>query len=170
MSQRIASCVATLLALTVLSIPAGASAEEEAHDGAAHGATHAYHEHIFGLFVGGAEEDSGRRENGFVLGLEYEYRFNQSFGIGAVVEHTYGDLDIWVYAVPFAYHNGPWKMYVAPGVEEGEGGSENMLRFGVEYGFHAGKWEISPQIDIDFVERESDVFVIGVVFARGFDF
>ncbi|MEE4161219.1 MAG: hypothetical protein V2I25_01850, partial [Woeseiaceae bacterium] len=93
-----------------------------------------------------------------------------SFGIGAIVEHTYGDLDIYVYAVPFAYHNGPWKLYVAPGVEEGEGGSLGMLRVGVEHGFHVGKWEISPQVDVDFVERESDVFVIGVVFARGFNF
>jgi hypothetical protein len=45
-----------------------------------------------------------------------------------------------------------------------------MLRVGVEHGFHVGKWEISPQVDIDFVERESDVLVIGVVFARGFNF
>ena len=144
-------------------------AEEESHRSASHGAENAYHKHILGLFVGGAAEEFGRRDNGFVLGLDYEYRFSPSFGIGAILEHTYGDLDIYVYAIPFAYHNRRWKLYIAPGIEEGEGGAEQMLRIGAEYGFHAGKWEISPQVDIDFVERERDVFVIGMTFARSFD-
>ena len=170
MIPKTSSVAPFLLILIATLAPGHVHAEEETHAGASHGAAHPYHRHIVGLFVGGATEEFGRRENGFVLGLEYEYRFGPSFGIGAIAEHTYGDLDIWVYAVPFAYHNGPWKLYVAPGVEEGEGGNERMLRIGVEYGLHAGKWEISPQVDIDFVERESDVVVIGVVFARGFDF
>ena len=170
MTQRILPSAAALLALTMILAPCIATAEEGSHVEAGHGTTHGYHEHTLGLFLGGAAEELGRRENGFVVGLEYEYRFGPSFGMGAIVEHTYGDLDIYVYALPFAFHNGPWKFYVAPGIEYGEGESLKMLRFGVEYGFHVGKWEISPQVDLDVVESETDVFVIGMVFARGFNF
>ena len=170
MSRQFLAPAAIVLAGVLILATGGAAADDSLHADDPHTKGYGYHDHIVGLFVGGATEEFGRRENGAVIGLEYEYRFGPRFGIGAIVEHTYGDLDIYVYALPFAYHNGPWKFYVAPGVEEGEGGSEGMLRVGVEHGFHVGKWEISPQVDIDFVERESDVFVIGVVFARGFNF
>jgi len=40
------------------------------------------------------------------------------------------------------------------------------VRIGFEYGFEKGAWEISPQLDVDFVDDE-EVYVIGVVFGRG---
>jgi hypothetical protein len=46
-------------------------------------------------------------------------------------------------------------------------GEEPLLRIGAEYGFHMGDFEISPQVDLDFVEDEA-LFVIGVVFAYTF--
>lgn len=160
-----AAALASLLMLTA----GGVSADDSLPADDPHKIGYGYHDHVFGVFVGGASEEIGRRENGFVLGFEYEYRFGPNLGIGAIIERTYGDLEIDVYALPIAYHNGPWKLYVAPGIEDGAGGSETMFRVGVEHGFHVGKWEISPQVDIDFVERETDVLVIGVVFARGFN-
>ena len=88
--------------------------------------------------------------------------------VGVVVERTFGDLDSMVYAVPFAYHSGAWKAYIAPGIEDREGHhTENLVRIGAEYAFKAGRWEIAPQVDIDFVEG-SQVFVIGVTFGKGF--
>lgn len=169
MSQRIVLSSIIALATLAALAPGMLLAEEGAHaDSPAHG-SHPYHTHILALFVGGAHEEFGRRENGAAIGIEYEYRFGPRFGVGAILEHTYGDLDTWVYAIPFAYHNGPWKFYAAPGIEEGEAGSERMLRLGVEYGFHVGRWEISPQVDIDVVEREGEVYVLGLTFARGFD-
>lgn len=170
MPPLIAFRTIVLLAATIALVPGTLLAEETAHGESQSHGSHAYHTNILGLFVGVAHEEFGRRENGAAIGIEYEYRFGPRFGIGGIVEHTYGDLDTWVYAIPFAYHNGPWKLYAAPGIEEGEAGSERMLRLGVEYGFHMGKWEISPQVDIDIVEREGEVYVLGVVFARGFDF
>lgn len=163
MVQRIlARAPALLVAIAVLA-PSGVFAEDE------HATDHSYNRHMLGLFVGAAHEEFGRRDNGLALGLEYEYRLGSRFGVGAMLEHTYGNLDIWVYALPFAYHNGPWKFYVAPGIEDGEAGSERMLRLGVEYGLHFDNWEISPQVDVDFIEREGEVFVLGLTFARGFD-
>jgi hypothetical protein len=35
------------------------------------------------------------------------------------------------------------------------------------FGFEYGAWEISPQLDVDFVDGES-TFVLGVTFGKGF--
>ena len=168
MSRRWIAGAATTLALFTVMATLPAAADSASHD-AMHYASGDYHTHTAGLFVGGASDDLGKRE-GFALGLEYEYRFDRRFGIGFMLEHTYGEMDTWVYVMPLAYHIGRWKLYAAPGVEDGHHGAENMLRVGFEYGIHVNKWEISPQIDLDVVERERDVFVIGLTFARGFDF
>ena len=117
------------------------------------------------MFIGITSES--RRERGLALGVEYERRLSNSFGIGLLAEHTFGDLNFWVYAVPFAYHTGRWKLYVAPGIEDGDHGSESLLRIGAEYGFEVGEWEISPQLDVDFIGGE-EVWVLGVVFGKGF--
>ena len=168
MPRRCIPGVAVTLALFSVMAAPSASADSASHD-AIHPRAGNYHTHTAGIFVGGASDDLGKRE-GFALGIEYEYRFDRQWGIGFMMEHTYGVLDTWVYVMPIAYHIDQWKLYLAPGVEDGHHGSENMVRVGFEYGFHVDRWEISPQVDIDFVERERDVFVIGLTFARGFDF
>jgi hypothetical protein len=136
--------------------------EETAHE---HAGAHEFHPNLIALFVGVTHE--GRNENELTLGIEYERRLNKSFGVGIVAEHSIGDIDFWVYAVPFAYHNGPWKFYVAPGIEDGDHGSESLLRLGAEYAFEVGSWEISPQFDVDFVDGE-EVYVLGLTFGKGF--
>ena len=153
--------LATALALLASGF---ACAEETAHDGDSHG--HAAHKNVLALFVGAATD--GRRDKGPALGLEYERRLSDRFGIGVVVERTFGDLDSMVYAVPFAYHSGAWKAYIAPGIEDREGHhTEKLIRIGTEYAFKAGSWEVAPQVNVDFVEG-SQVFVIGLAFGKGF--
>ncbi len=104
-------------------------------------------------FILGAAHEA-RRENGGIIGVEYERRLSQSFGIGALAEHTFGDLDFWIYAIPFGYHIDRWKLYVAPGIEDGHLGTELLIRVGGEYSFEVGSWEFSPTVDIDFVDSE----------------
>ena len=148
--------------------PGFASGQETPHTPATHNeeqTEHHFHSNLLAFFVGATHEE--RRDNGLALGVEYERRLNESFGIGALAEYTFGDLDFWVYALPFAYHTGPWKFYVAPGVEEGDRGSEFLLRIGAEYGFEVGDWEIAPQLDFDFVDGDQ-VAVFGVTFGKGF--
>ena len=116
-------------------------------------------------FVGVTHE--GRRDNGAALGIAYERLLTSSFGLGAIAEHTFGDLDFRVYAVPFAYHTGPWRLYVAPGVEDGDHGTESLVRLGAEYAFDVNRWEISPQLTVDFVDGE-EVFVLGTVLGKRF--
>jgi len=143
-----------------------AYAEESEHESeSVHEAAHGFHPNFLGAFVGVTSES--RREKGIPLGIEYERRLNKYIGIGLVAEYTFGDLDFWVYAVPFAYHTGRWKLYVAPGIEDGDHGSEPLIRIGAGYAYEVGEWEISPQLDLDFVDGE-EVLVPGVVFGKGF--
>ena len=138
--------------------------EHEEHE-AQHEEAHEHHANTLGLFLGRTFEG---REDDFTMGLEYERRINESFGVGLLVEHVFGDLDFWIYGVPFALHKDAWKFYVAPAIEDGEHGSEFLARLGAEYAFELeGGWEISPQLNLDFVDSE-EVWVLGVVIGKGF--
>ncbi len=148
--------VAIMILAPYLSVPAFA-AETEHHED--------FHPNFLALFIGVTSEE--RRESGLALGIEYEYRLNRSFGIGVLAEHTFGDVDTTVYAMPFAYHTGRWKVYIAPGIEDGDLGNESLWRTGVEYAFEIGRWEVSPQLDIDFVDGDT-AFVLGVTIGKGF--
>lgn len=168
MTRRTIRISGLLLTWLLFSMPVAvvSSAQESAHnpESIAHG-THHYHPNLFAIFVGATHE--GKRENGFTLGLEYERRMSEKFGIGVLAEHVFGDEKAWVFAVPFAYHRDRWKFYLAPGIEDTENGSEALLRVGGEYAFAVGEWEISPQLDIDFVDG-NQVLVLGVVIGKGF--
>jgi hypothetical protein len=126
---------------------------------------HEYRKNVIAGFIGATSPE--RRETNPAFGIEYERRISTGFGIGALAEYTAGDEDFWIAVVPFALHKGPWKFYVAPGFEDSKEGTEPLLRLGGEYGFEVGRWEISPQIDVDFVDGDQ-VPVMGVTFGIGF--
>ena len=83
-----------------------------------------------------------------------------------MVERVFGDLDFWIYGVPFFYHTGSWKFLLAPGIEDGDLGTEFLLRVGGEYAFRVEGWEIGPGADIDLIDGDQ-VLVVGVAIARG---
>ncbi|MEH6570519.1 MAG: hypothetical protein V7709_15675 [Halioglobus sp.] len=154
------------LLLVLFSIQAtSAQAEmENSADATRHGEH--FHKNVAGVVLGITH--AGRRKNGPALALEYERRFNESFGVGGIIEYTGGDAEVWVAAIPFAYHTGHWKFYVAPGVEDGHHGTEELVRLGGEYAFELSSgWEVAPQLNVDFVDGD-EVLIFGVLFARGF--
>ncbi len=158
------SVVVALLALMLGAMNANAESPVSGSS-QGHGGAH-YHKNLVGVFTGITH--AGRRKNGAALGFEYERRLSEKFGIGVVAEHTFGDADVWIAAIPFAFHAGHWKLYAAPGIEDGHHGTEGLLRLGAEYAFElSGGWEIAPQINVDWVDKE-DVWVFGVVFAKGY--
>jgi hypothetical protein len=141
-------------------------ASSEHEPASSHGNSHGSHKNVFSLFAGVTH--AGRRENGAALGIAYERLLNKSFAIGVLAEHTFGDADFTVYAVPFAFRVNRWKFYVAPGIEDSDAhGTESLVRVAAEYAFVAGSWEISPQLAVDFVDGE-EVLILGVVFGKGF--
>ena len=156
-----------LLIFSILSAPTLAeNVGESAHEPVQGHEVHHFHKNELGFFAGITHE--GRRENDPALGIEYERRINESFGIGAVAEYTFGDGDFLVVTVPFSYHIKSWKLVVAPGVEKSDDhGTESLVRFGAGYGIKTGGWMVTPQLNVDFVDGE-DVWVLGVGIGKGF--
>ena len=155
-----AVCTAPVHAQTV-DHDSGEHESESSHESA-----HGSHKNVFSIFVGVTH--AGRRENGAALGVAYERLLNKSFAVGVIAEHTFGDADFTVYAVPFAYRMDRWKFYVAPGIEDSKAhGTESLVRLGAEYALMTGTWEISPQLAVDFVDGD-EVLILGVVFGKGF--
>jgi len=156
----------TLAYLVLVAMSSSASEDSESVAREHHSGDHeSHHPNTVGLFLGATLEE---HEEALAVGVEYERRIGDTFGIGAVVEYTAGDIDSWVFAVPLALHAGHFKAYVAPGFEDGEHGTEGLVRLGAEYGFElSGGWELAPQANVDFVDGD-EVWVVGILFAKGF--
>ena len=100
------------------------------------------------------------------IGLSYERRVTEKFGIGGLVEYTNGRE--WVYAVPFSWRiTEPWKVLVAPGWEHEEGENTYLTRLGTSYEFELGEMTLAPEINFDFVDGDTAV-VAGI--SLGFAF
>jgi len=169
MHRRELKLVLALLCLVYAQAVYAQTGEHESgeHDSAAgQDSTHPPHKNVASFFAGVTHE--GRRENGAALGVAYERLLSESFSIGAFAEHTFGEAEFTVYAVPFSYRIDRWRLFIAPGVEDsGEHGTESLVRLAAEYAFEAGSWEISPEFAVDFVGGDK-VFVLGLVFGKGF--
>jgi hypothetical protein len=162
MKQRQSRILLTIL--LAMCVPLALAQTDEHESGSDHGETEELHKNFVGGFIGGANEG---RNFGSVLGLVYERLLGESFGIGVVAEHTYGELDFAVLAVPFLYRPGRWRLFIAPGIEDSDVGTESLLRLGAGYAFEVGRLEVVPEFAVDFVNGE-EVFVLGVVIAKGF--
>jgi len=126
--------------------------------------------HFVGAFVGVL--DNGETEN--VLGIEYEYKFNSQWGIGAVYEKAsdahHGDGITSKIASLYYHPVGDWRIGAGFG-DEKIGGvhphSENLTRLGVSYDFHVGGMGIAPSLNFDRVNGHT-AKVYGVAFIWSF--
>lgn len=117
------------------------------------------------LFLGNTHEDN---EDGFTVGLTWEYRLQEIFGAGVFWEYAAGPFDKWAAALALFIH--PYKglrFVVAPGLEHNDGENEFLFRTGVAYEFEIGRWSITPEFNVDFVDGEES-YVYGLSFGRGF--
>jgi len=115
------------------------------------------------LFVG-ATFDGGDAEAS--LGLAYERRLSQDFGLGLMAEYTKGRE--WVLAVPLSWHIAEsWKAVVAAGVEMSPDDDEFLARLGASYEFGFGSWSLAPELNVDFAGGEVKT-VLGVSFGWEF--
>ena len=149
-----------------------ASLAEEQHGVAGESHEHEFHKNAIAGFIGFTGEDSRSgdgRERAFTLGLEYERRFSEAFGVLVAVEQVFGDLDFTVITVPLVYHRGPWEFVAGPGIEIPDHGHEDEFVFRVSgiYAFKRGSYELKPGAGLDFVAGEA-VFFAGFVIAYGF--
>lgn len=160
----------TLLAAGLSASTTSLAQEHHETEGESHG--HTFHRNLFGGFIGFTGEDNragGGRERALTLGLEYERRFSESFGLGVGVERAFGDLDFTVITVPFVYHSGPWAFSAGPGIEipDDDHDSEFVFRAAASYAFEFDRYELAPKAGLDFVNDEL-VFFAGVAIGFGF--
>ena len=141
-----------LVFVAFLALAQSAAAQEES-----------FKRNVVELFGGATFNNS---ETDGSLGLSYERRVTEKFGIGGLVEYTNGRE--WVYAVPFSWRiTDPWKVFVAPGWEHEEGENTYLTRLGTSYEFEIGEMTLAPEINFDFVDGDTAV-VAGV--SLGFAF
>lgn len=155
-----------IVLLIVWLIPSAAKAADEGH--------HDYHPHHLGLFVGGGVEtksDEPDHDKGLAVGLLYEYRFHERWGIEGVFEALGGDtIREIVVAVPVVLHpHAGWRLFAGPGYETTEKKDKWLFRLGAGYGFHlSGKWTLAPELISDFVDGGAITWLAGVSIGYGF--
>jgi hypothetical protein len=124
----------------------------------------------------------------FTLGLDYEYRLNRTFGLGAVAEYAVQDVGSFTLLAVADIH--VWRnlaVQLGPGIEfidieaeieehseQGEaGGGEQLEQFvfraGLLYEFEFETFTFSPQLHFDVVPgSEPDSYVVAFAFGRAF--
>lgn len=154
-----------LVLIMSLACPFGLAANEDEHE--ENHAEEAHHKHALGLFVGVTQEDD---ENLSTLGIEYSYRINRLWTVGAVIERADRESDSTL-AIAFV-HFWPWKgLFLGGGVgrkdpaEERENTARASLGYEWEFG---GGWLINAQANLDFIENHDREEVFGIVFGRQF--
>ena len=123
--------------------------------------------HRLEIFLGNTQA-KGKDEA--TLGLAYEFRLPASrvLGVGGLIDYAGGDLESTVLAgALFVHPVGGWRFLVAPGLENEGGKNEFLVRAGVSYEFAFGKFSVSPDFNVDFVDGE-EIEIYGVNFGIGF--
>jgi hypothetical protein len=124
-------------------------------------------EQVFSVFTGVTDD---RGDKAFSLGLDYEYKFSEVFGIGGLLDVATGDIRSFVVGVPIFVHPiGGLVLVLAPGVEhQDDGSNEALVRLGAGWEFELSeRFVLVPMFNVDFVDSEK-VYVYGVEFAYRF--
>jgi len=126
--------------------------------------------HVLGVFAGIL--DNGETDT--VLGVEYEYKLNSKWGIGAVYEKAsdahHGDGITSKIAALYFHPIGDWRIGAGFGKEKIGGAhphTENLTRLGVSYDFHIGNMGIAPSLNFDRINGHTSK-VYGVAFVWAF--
>ena len=127
--------------------------------------------HYIGIFTGLLDAD----ETDTTIGIEYEYKINTNWGVGALYEEAkdahHGDGVSATIASAYYHPAGGWRLGLGIG-EEKVGGShahdETLYRAGISYEFHLGEnMGIEPSFNVDKVNGDSSQ-VYGVAFVWSF--
>ena len=127
--------------------------------------------HFPGIFVGYTNAND---ETHFTYGLEYEYKFNHTWGIGGVYEKIddahHGD-GVTVTVAELFYHPlNNLRFGVGIGKEKIGGAhphTEDLYRLTASYEYHIGDFGLEPTLAVDFIDGEK-AYVFGVALIRPF--
>ena len=149
----------------------GPHAESPAEEAEGHGDHGALPHHHLALVIGAVTEskEGHEDEHGLAVGLEYEFRFHERWGVGVAVERLSGDhLRETVVVLPVSLHpSGVLRLMAGPGIEFAEEGNESLWRLGAGYEFEIGApWTLAPEIVVDFISGGDSTWVAGIALGR----
>lgn len=130
--QRILLSIFSIVILLI--VPFSVIAEESDHG---KHTSELEHRHHVAFFLGNTQDGS---EDGFSVGMDYEYRLSRLFGIGGLAEYADGEFNSWVLAIPLFLH--PYRglrFLVAPGLEYEDSEDEFLVRTGIAYELEIGE-------------------------------
>ncbi len=137
-----------------------ATGSEDEHEDQVHG-----HRHHIALFLGNTHAEG---DDGFTVGLDYEYRLAPHVGVGGLADYAGNDLESTVVAAGLFIHPyDEWRLLLAPGFENRHGENEFLVRAGVSYEFSVGDWTVAPTLEVDLVDGEENT-VLGLSIGFGF--
>jgi hypothetical protein len=127
--------------------------------------------HFPGIFIGYTDAAD---ETHFTYGVEYEYKFNQTWGLGAVYEKIddahHGDGVTVTVAELFYHPSNNLRFGVGIGKEKIGGAhphTEDLYRLTASYDYHIGDFGLAPTLAVDFIDGEK-AYVLGVALIRPF--
>lgn len=127
--------------------------------------------HFPGIFVGYTNASD---ETHFTYGLEYEYKFNHSWGLGAAyekIDDAHHDDGVTVTVAQLFYHPlNTLRFGLGVGKEKIGGAhphTEDLYRLSASYEYHIGDFGLAPTLAVDFIDGEK-AYVFGVALVRPF--
>jgi len=126
-----------------------------------------FRHHKIILFLGYTGERG--EEGGQTVGVDYLYRFDEHWGVGAFLDFAAGGLKSRVVGAGLDYHPiEPVFLFVGPGVEWVEGDSQGLVRVGGGYEFEVGeRVSLGPAAYVDFLEDGEFAWIVGAVLSYG---
>ena len=108
-----------------------------------------------------------RAEGGPAIGLDYEYRFHESWGAGLFAEYVAGELEVGVFGA-MANHRPTERLLIGigPGIETSSDETRALVRLGGLYEFEAGEIIVAPAIYLDWLEGGHQALLVGLNFGK----
>jgi len=162
---------ATLDAQETHGEPAGEALEASEEHAEEHGEH--FHANHLSLFIGATEAEEHHGEKGdpdFTLGVDYERRLSQLWGVGGMIDWVVEGRREWLIGpIGFVHPYKGLKFFAAPCYQHIREGAKDefVFRLGAAWDFEVGKYSIAPNVIYDFAD-EHDFLVLGVTIGRGF--
>jgi len=110
-------------------------------------------------------------EDAYAIGMEYEYRSSELWGVGGAVEWLGDDVvrNASIAALLSFHPVGGLRLFGGPGIEFTDTKDKAMLRVGAGYEFQVSEhWFIAPEVFGDFIESGDRIYsgciAVGYIF------